>query len=287
MNALAINIKKYRKMLKLSQLELAKALDISQTSVAHYENAKRKPTIEVLLQLSKLYNISLESLLGAESRYDAENIAPHFDINPFKQKLLSSLIEKDYHTFYTTMLTLVKEISLEEIIKDVITVLQFEMGLQWEMGKISVADEHYATQIIRRSMAALYPLEPLSLVRKKAVALSVGTEEHTLGLELISSFLHMRGIETWFLGSHVPMASLNKMILDYKPDFVFLSVTLDEHVNTLMMMLESMSTIDGLNICIGGPGIRHVDPTSIINTQVHLIKDWNALMKIIEEVKTD
>lgn len=284
MNALAINIKKYRKMLKLSQLELAKALDLSQTSVAHYENAKRKPTIEVLLQLSKLFDIRLEILLGIESLHEAENENPHFDINPLKQILLSSLIEKDYNTFYTTMAALVKEVTMEEMIKEIITNLQFDMGMRWEKGLITVADEHYATQIIRRSMAALYPLEPLSLVRKKAIALSVGTEEHTLGLELISSFLHRYGIETWFLGSHVPMMSLKKMLLDYKPDFVFLSVTLDEHVNTLMMMLESISTCDGLNICIGGSGIRHVDLTSINNTNVHLVKDMKELMNIIKEV---
>lgn len=278
MNHLAMNIKQYRKALNLSQVELAKAIDVSQTSVAHYEKAKRKPTIDVMLHMAKLFNISLDDLVGDESRITEVTHTQNIDFDAVKQSLLLSLMDKNYNTFYMTMSTLANKVSMEEMIKNVVTDLQVEMGIQWEKGCITVADEHYATHTIRRTMSALYPVEPSNLLKKRAIALTVGTEEHTLGLELISSFLNTQGIETWFLGSQVPLMSLNKMIKDYKPDYLILSITLSEQVNSLMIMLESIITTTELNIVIGGQGSRHVDLTHLNNPHVLMINDVKELV---------
>ena len=257
MSTLYENIKKYRKALKISQNKLAQKLGVSQTAVAHYENGHRNPTIEAIMLMAKIFNISVDELLGYESGFKQmdEKVA----IDTVILELFTLLVHKDYYSFQQLMEKMAHSYPMNVMIDEIIRVLQTRVGLEWEMGRLTVADEHYITHAISRTMAALYPLESPILIKKRAIALAVGTEEHTLGIELISSYLQTKGIDTWYLGTHVPMMSLNQMIEDYKPDYLLLSITLKEHVNILTMVLESLSTKKVLQIFIGGQATPYVD----------------------------
>lgn len=53
-----------RKRLKLSQLELANKLGVSQKSISKYERGDRRPTYETLTAMAKLFDVSVDYLLG-------------------------------------------------------------------------------------------------------------------------------------------------------------------------------------------------------------------------------
>lgn len=61
MNTLGKNIKQSRMSKGLSQIELSNLLGVSQTSVAHYEKGTRQPTIETLVKLSLLFEVSCKT----------------------------------------------------------------------------------------------------------------------------------------------------------------------------------------------------------------------------------
>lgn len=61
-NLIGDNIKKYRKIKKLSRNNLAKKIDISSSTLAGYENGYRLPNIEILMQISNELDISIDSL---------------------------------------------------------------------------------------------------------------------------------------------------------------------------------------------------------------------------------
>lgn len=67
-------IKKLRKDAGLTQTQLAKRLDLQQTTVSCWETGKAKPTPEMLLQLAKLFDVSVDFLLDAPS--SDENTTP-------------------------------------------------------------------------------------------------------------------------------------------------------------------------------------------------------------------
>lgn len=54
---------KLRKQLKLTQDDVAKALDMSRTSFSKYENGISAPPLPVLKKLADFYNVGLEYLL--------------------------------------------------------------------------------------------------------------------------------------------------------------------------------------------------------------------------------
>ncbi len=64
MSALTERIQQRRKQLRMSQIELAEALDMSQTQVSRYELGQNSPTAEVLIKLANVMNVRVEWLLG-------------------------------------------------------------------------------------------------------------------------------------------------------------------------------------------------------------------------------
>lgn len=60
------NFKDARKSLGLSQKEVAKKLNIHQSNVSDWENNVSRPEYEKLIELSKIYDISIDDLLTTD-----------------------------------------------------------------------------------------------------------------------------------------------------------------------------------------------------------------------------
>lgn len=68
------NIKYYRKKARYSQEQLARKLGITQGSVSLWENGKNDPDTNTLVQLSKIFAVSLDELTENEPHRDLDSI---------------------------------------------------------------------------------------------------------------------------------------------------------------------------------------------------------------------
>lgn len=57
-------IKQLREENNWTQLDLSKKMDCAMSSIAMYENEARKPSMEVLIKLSEIFNCSIDYILG-------------------------------------------------------------------------------------------------------------------------------------------------------------------------------------------------------------------------------
>lgn len=64
-------MKKYGKLLKnerkarnLTQIDLAKAIGISQQAISYYENDINEPSISICEKIADFYNITIDELIG-------------------------------------------------------------------------------------------------------------------------------------------------------------------------------------------------------------------------------
>lgn len=48
-----------------TQKDLAEALNITVSTISHYENGTREPSIEILIQMSKILGVSVDYLVGS------------------------------------------------------------------------------------------------------------------------------------------------------------------------------------------------------------------------------
>lgn len=61
-----LSIKKLRENSGLSQIELAKQLNVTQGAVSQWEVGMTKPSIETIIKLSVIFNCTTDELLGIE-----------------------------------------------------------------------------------------------------------------------------------------------------------------------------------------------------------------------------
>lgn len=64
MNKFAERLKELRIEKGLSQRDLAKAIDLSQAAIVHWENNRRVPSANVIILLAQFFEVSTDYLLG-------------------------------------------------------------------------------------------------------------------------------------------------------------------------------------------------------------------------------
>ena len=83
-------IKQLREELNYSQNDLAEKLGGAPSSIAMYEKGDRKPSLEVLVKLSKIFNCSIDYWLGKSNIRNPEELT----LDPDKIKI--GLSTRDY-----------------------------------------------------------------------------------------------------------------------------------------------------------------------------------------------
>ena len=61
-----IGLKKIRRQKRLSQLQVAMDLCISREAISYYENGQRSPDVDMLLRMSRHFNVSVDYLITGE-----------------------------------------------------------------------------------------------------------------------------------------------------------------------------------------------------------------------------
>jgi transcriptional regulator with XRE-family HTH domain len=82
-----------RKQHNFSQSELAKKIGASRTIVGNYERNSNTPSIEILLKIAKVFNVSVDYLIGEGklSSYDKEVLKRIEDIEQLDQETRKNL----------------------------------------------------------------------------------------------------------------------------------------------------------------------------------------------------
>jgi len=145
----------------------------------------------------------------------------------------------------------------------VIAPAMHELGLLWEEGAITTADEHLATGVTHRVLAALRPPELLEQGlerhsgRPRALLAAVQGEQHALGLRMAADLLEDGGYEVAYLGADVPTTALLQAIHTLTPDLLGLSATMPEAGQRLEDTVEAVrDEHPQLPLLIGGQGVR-------------------------------
>ncbi len=283
MKELGSNIKALRKIHKISQKELANRLNVSQTSVAHYEKGTRAPSIETLISLSKLFEVSIDELVDNVEHESEQKYFP--DKDTITEHMYELLIDKKDLAFFNYMSDINEHYNIRTIIDEMLKTVLYRIGYEWEIGAITEVDEHYASHIVRRSIHLLSMKKPVGLKIKRAIALTVHSEQHTLGIEMVCAYLENNGIEALYLGRDIPIRSLNRLIRDYSPSYIFMSVTLREHIYNLVTMLNGIYALKGKipTIAVGGQAIHLIGDELENYPEVILLDSVEQLKEMISE----
>ena len=95
MSEFAKNLKRFRKQKNLTQVELGKMLNYGSTAIANYESGRNEPSLDVLIKLSEILDVSTDDLLGATPKDKIESpvLIPFEILNDEKKKIVMELIK--------------------------------------------------------------------------------------------------------------------------------------------------------------------------------------------------
>lgn len=285
MKTLGENIKSLRKINIHSQKDLAVLLNVSQTSIAHYEKGTRQPNLETLLSISNLYNISLDELL--DNKKTIETTEYHISsIKEEQEKLLQFLLNKEEKHFIAHVKkNLLPNLELKIILNDLLTNILYSIGRLWENGEISEADEHYSTNSVRKVLHFINIEYSTNLKKKKAVSFVASKDKHTIGMEVVNTVLELNNIETIYLGNDLDIGNIEKIITESKPDYIFISVTLSTYLNNVNILLQKLEKItdDKTLIFVGGQGVEFKQDFAKYEN-VNVIDSSSNLLELIEDL---
>ncbi|MBI6006757.1 helix-turn-helix transcriptional regulator [Clostridium perfringens] len=119
------NLKTLRKLNLLSQAELSKLLGISRSSLSFYESGESEPTLNVLIKISKFFNVSLDYLIF--KKIDSKFLANLISYDSLKKQNLDTLekldlldIFKNKKNYYIS-----KEQEIHKNIEDLNSIIKF------------------------------------------------------------------------------------------------------------------------------------------------------------------
>jgi len=284
MTTLGSNIKSLRIQWKYNQKELANIIGVSQTSVAHYEAGTRNPTIETLVRLSQMFEKSIDELVGHPTviKVESDEITKTTDLIDSLVKCLVLKKESEFIETFNNSIHLVYEI--ENIIDNILKEVMYKVGSLWEQGYITEADEHYATNVVRKVNNYISIKNATAIHNKKAISFSIASEQHTLGIEMVNTYLDSVGIDSIYLGTNVSIRSIEKMITEHNPGYIFISITMIDNMNSLIHFIEYINEKhqEKFIIGIGGQGI--LDKNNITEIEnVYILRDIKELKELLNK----
>jgi len=245
-------LKEIRKSHKLRQKDLAKALGLAQTTIANYEQGTRFPDEIMLNKIATYFNISLDYLLGRTSQkgitFYQENekasylLAP-IDYAPLSEQYFKLLQAGNNEAAYSVLVDALKNGgNIQKIYLEVLQPALIKVGEYWETNKLDVSHEHYFSEATKRIMAQLLHYKtPINPKGYTLVGTTSGGEYHDLGLRMVTDFLELEGLKTYFLGTNLPTPSIIRAIEDYKADFLAISVTMPHHIDAAENLIKAIS----------------------------------------------
>lgn len=269
-----------------TQKELAKLLDIGQTTIANYENGTRVPDIGKIIEIADLFKVSVDCLLGRDKnksdkqRIINKNIVKSLDLNYIDY--LKSLLDGNKEKATEICLNLLQSgIDVVKIYNDVIEPSLLEIGTLWEKGVIDIWKEHFISEVSIDIMTILHSkISYVNKINKNLIALTPGPEMHNIGLRMVAHIFELKGWNSLYLGSNVPTKSILDVINEEKPQAIALSITMPNHIESAHHMINAIRQThkkDSLSIIVGGSVLNNFD-------RIHELKGADYYFSDIEEL---
>ena len=174
-----------------------------------------------------------------------------------KSSFQSSLIVGDHQKCMAIALENVKSLSdIEPFYTHIIHPVMYDVGMLWEQGVLSVAQEHLASAIVGRIMATMSMTSIRVRKQKGAVVVTASPNEfHEIGAWMIADILEIEGWEVHYLGANTPLDDLIQYLLLYEHDVLAISVTMPFNIDKAKDIIESIkknSVLKNMKIMVGG-----------------------------------
>ena len=183
------------------------------------------------------------ALLGDGSSPPAPAEAPIGAESPLTMlgdQLLEALLDLAAGRADTVLSEALSLLSVEDVCLGLMQPALNEIGRRWHAGEASVAQEHFATGLIRARLSSLLQHALAGVNQPAILAACPPGEWHELGLLMICLFLARRGYAVRYLGANLPAEELAQLVKQSTPQLVLLSAQTDDTAGALGDALRAL-----------------------------------------------
>jgi methanogenic corrinoid protein MtbC1 len=142
-------------------------------------------------------------------------------------------------------------LTVEAVVRDVVMPYLRDLGARWQRGEVSVAQEHFASNVIRGRLAGLargwgHGRGP------RALLACVPGELHDIALLAFGIVLHRNGWRISYLGADTPVDDLLRAAEERRPDLVVVAATAADRFDGLAGDLSRLAALAPLALAGAG-----------------------------------
>ena len=165
--------------------------------------------------------------------------------------LALALDELDEPAAQAVLDRLLSDFTVETVLRDVLMPYLQELGERWERGSVTVAQEHFASNLLRGRLASLARGWGHGHGPRAVLACPPG-ERHDLGLLVFGIALNRNGWRVGYLGADTPLEELINTAVDTSADLVVLAAATPERFTGLTADLSRLASI--VPLALAGAG---------------------------------
>ena len=167
------------------------------------------------------------------------------------RELAAALDNHDEPAAQAVLDELLSTLTTETVVRDVVLPYLRELGERWQRGDIGVADEHFASNVIRGRLAGLARGWGHGLGPQALLACMPG-ELHDMALLAFGVVLNRNGWRISYLGADTPVEDLIQTAQATRPDLVVVTATTGERFDGAIADLSRLAVLGPL--ALGGAG---------------------------------
>lgn len=204
----------------------------SATNIRAYSDSDLKKIINVAIvnnsgiKISHIARLSASQLakLVHQQHESGEDIASPID------KLTMATVEMNERAFNRVMKKLDELMNFEEIVLGVLYPFLEKIGVLWQTGEITPAQEHFVSNLIRQKIFVAIDNLPLPNDNSQRIVLFLPENEyHEIGLLFYHYLVRKMGYISLYLGQSVPYEDVKAVVNVHKPKYIITSIVTTLH----------------------------------------------------------
>jgi DNA-binding transcriptional MerR regulator len=177
---------------------------------------------------------------------------PLRDANAAKEEMRRALARFDETSAQRTLERLFVAFTPTTVTRDVLLPYMHELGEQWSAGRVTIAQEHFATNFFQARLLALARGWDRGL-GPRALLACAPNEQHALALIVFGIALHELGWRITYLGADTPIETLAEVAEIIHPELTVVAAAMRQRLPPHAKQLSGFS--DKWSLALGGPGV--------------------------------
>ena len=230
---------------------------------------------------SKIQKVNLIELNGLADK-ELIHYIEHAEFAKLIPIFFKAAIEANQEKINTIITGLyLKGLELDRMYDQLVFPVLRMIGELWAVDKLSIYQEHLASEVIRKSIYELGEVidnEP-PIDAPSAICFSISGDEHELPLIMTKQILELNGVRTFNMGRSLPVKSLVRLLEKVNPQYLIISANYHSSQELIIKEInELVRIIDDRNIELFVGGSDSSLFKAIFGEKVFIINNMNELV---------